>query len=207
MTLRTRTEKAPTASGVDVASFLLVTCTHTHVAIPADIIRGIVKPDDDGKDDALAVLRAHTDVTDLADRFGVSSSSFSSEARIVVCGTHNARRAFRVHAIVGLEDVESTRIKPLLPHFIGPEREWFSGMFLFRETIALVVQPSWLLSDDRQRGGLLGRQSTVEPEQALLAAPVLSHRTGGYVSGSPDELDVIELEEATDADDLPWAQL
>lgn len=207
MTLRTRTEKALMASGVDVASFLLVTCTHTYIAIPAGIIRGIVKPDDDGKDDALAVLGAHTDVTDLTDRFGASSSSFSSEARIIVCGTHNARRAFRVHAIVGLEDVESTKIKPLLPHFIGPEREWFSGMFLFRETIALVVQPSWLLSDDRQRGGLLGRQSAVEPEQAPFPAPVLSHRTGGHVPGSPDEFDVIELEEATDADDLPWAQL
>ncbi len=119
----------------------------------------------------------------------------------------HARRAFRVHAIVGLQEVESTRIKPLLPHFIGPEREWFSGMFLFRETIALVVQPSWLLSDDRYRGELLGRQSTVEPEQAPCAAPVLSQITGGHAPGSPDQFDVIELEEATDADDLPWAQL
>ncbi len=206
MTLRTRTEKAQPASGVDVASFLLVTCTHTHLAIPADIIRGIVKPDDGGKDDALAVLGAHADVTDLADRFGVSCSSFSSEARILVCGTHDARRAFRVHTIVGLEDVESTRIKPLLPHFGGPEREWFSGMFLFRETIALVVRPSWLLSDDRQRGELLGRQLTVKPEQAP-PAPVLSRITGGHVAGSLGQFDAIELEEATDADDLPWAQL
>ncbi|MGH7231799.1 MAG: chemotaxis protein CheW [Nitrospiraceae bacterium] len=203
MSLRTHREKAPTVIDTHITSFLFVMCGETHVALPAGIIRGIVRPDDQGISEALTLLDVRTPVADLAARFGLPSS-FSADPRIVVCGMGEARRAFMVGAIVGLEDIESSKIRPLLPHFTGPERHWFSGMFLFRETVALAVEPHWLLSEDQTRLNV----SPVEECGRQRHGGTASSPSGAYsLPSGPGQLDILELEEATDADDIPWAQL
>ncbi|HJU05033.1 MAG TPA: chemotaxis protein CheW, partial [Nitrospiraceae bacterium] len=138
MSLRTQTDTGQTTTVSSATSFLLVVCGETYLALPAGLIRGIIKWDDADKAAALERLAARTRVMDLAERLGLPSIS-SSEARILVCGGNSVCRAFLVTAIVGLEDIESAMITPLLPHFTGLERQWFSGMFLFREAVALVL--------------------------------------------------------------------
>jgi hypothetical protein len=115
--------------------------------------------------------------------------------------------AFRVDCVLGLHDMDATKIRPLLPHFIGAERRWIAGLFSFQQTVALVLHTGWLLSNDR------GRQA--------LSSPVLELKTHGarpeavlpsvmdVMAARRDSLDwnVLEFEEVTDADDTPWAQI
>ena len=194
MGLRSRFETLPVAAGVQVASFLLVTCGPTHLAMPAGIVRGIVRLDHNRLNAALAVLGVRSSVIDLAELFGLSPSSRSAESRIVVCGMQSTRQAFSVGSVLGLEDIETTKITALLSHFVGPERQWFTGMFLFRETVALIIGADWLFSIDHQR--LAGDVSGV---------------SAGMIGATPEahsaQSDIIDLEEATNADHLPWAEL
>jgi hypothetical protein len=90
---------------------------------------------------------------------------------------------------------------PLLPHFVGPERQWFSGMFLFRKTVVLIINPGWLLSEDRQLwlSSDYGASSVEDHHSQRSDMPNPGSKT--------DMPAVIELEEATNAEDLPWAEL
>ncbi len=205
MSLRTQTDKGPLVSAY-VTSFLLVVCDKTYLALPAGMIRGIIKRDDADKVDALAMLEVHTRIMDLTERLGLASSP-SSEARILVCGGEPLRRAFLVTAIVGLEDIESATITPLLPHFTGPERQWFSGMFLYRESVALVLNPSWLLSEDLDCDGDLVRMPAIQDREWMAVASAPSGMAARQCQVKIDYFDPLELEEASDADDIPWAQL
>jgi len=66
--------------------------------------------------------------------------------------------------------------------FQGEERGWFTGVFLFQDAMACLVNLDWLL--DRHTGSRIG---------ALLMQP---EATG---------TEVLELEVASDGDDAPWA--
>jgi hypothetical protein len=39
---------------------------------------------------------------------------------------------------------------PLPTQFRSEERRWFGGLFLFRETAALVLNPGWILEESRR---------------------------------------------------------
>ena len=116
------------------------------------------------------------------------------------------------------------RITPLPPHFAGVEQSWFTGLFLFRDTVALLINPGWLLS---QTMDAFVAQSLPEqtapgeqpvPDQAAAApagAPAPSRKKGRRkpvvtASGEEAALEVLEnlvLEESADAEDsqTPWA--
>jgi hypothetical protein len=140
-----------------------------------------------------------------------------------MCGAQETLRAFIVDEVCGLTDVPATAIRSLPPHFAGPERGWFSGLFLFRDAVALVVQPSWLLGhvtaapalvhsepppskpvaasivSTRETSAVPSRETPDVPRRETPAPNVMS--SGG---GSPE---IVELEEASDAEDTPWADL
>jgi hypothetical protein len=186
-----------------VRSFLVVTCGGTRLAIPGEIIRGIVRPEEGAVPDALRSLNVNR-VGELADRLGLTSTVSASDP-ILICGTAAFRRAFRVGGVAGLHDVRVECIFPLLPHFRGPERHWFSGMFFYSDSVALVIDSRWLLGQD------LGPDQTADSAAAPTASDEARACSAQWLASDglsdPMRFDLIELEEATDADDLPWAEL
>src|SRR5918998_6837338 len=173
--------------------------------MPAGIVPGIVRLDHNRLNAALAVFGVRSSVIDLAELFGLSPSSRSAESRIVVCGMRSTRQAFSVGSVLGLEDIETTKITALLPHFVGPERQWFTGMFLFRETVALIIGADWLLSIDHHRYTSPDRQPI--PGTLQMLAGDVSGVTADMIGATPEahsaQSDIIDLEEATNADHLP----
>jgi hypothetical protein len=209
VSLRTHKEPISPLDTSTTKQFLIITCGATRLAVPAEIIRGIVRPDDVGVAETLAALGVTSRVTDLAERFGVPGLSSSTEARIVACETRGINRAFHVTGIIGLHDLDARHIAPLLPHFTGPERRWFAGMFLFHETVALVVDAGWLLSLDHGARPAPVYHSTIEHERNRPSAgpPVPQKAARDALNHSDGKLDVMELEEVSDAEDIPWAEL
>jgi hypothetical protein len=223
MGLRGRTEKVAPALGA--MQVLVVACGKTYLAIPGAIVRGVVEFGDAVEARIVSLFGEACRVTDLAARLGLPPAVLTPDMRIILCGEHRARQAWRVDRTMGLEDVDLQRITPLPPHFVGVEQSWFTGMFLFRDTVALLINPGWLLSQtmDAFVAKTLAEGATLEEQHALEApaAPVEKPKPapGGRkrprkqvetTTGEAGSLDVLEslvLEESTDVEDnqAPWA--
>ncbi|MGH7255455.1 MAG: chemotaxis protein CheW [Nitrospirales bacterium] len=188
---------APVVHGRQVV--VVVASGETWFALPADILRGIVRPEE-----AAARVGGPCPLIDLASRFHLPPSGLSTDSRVLLCGTTDVDQAVRVDQVVGLSDVEDLRIDPLPPQFSGAEREWFLGLFPFRDSIALVVNPDWLLSEG---GGLsLARTHVLDLPDSVRSAPELVPLSRGIQPG-PLSDSIKPLEGASDADDLPWPQI
>jgi CheW-like protein len=164
MSLRNRTDKA--APTLDTMQVLVVACGKTYLAIPGAIVRGVVEFAEAVEARIVSLFGEACRVTDLAARLGLAPVVLTPDMRIILCGEHRARQAWRVDRTLGLEDVDMQRITPLPPHFAGVEQSWFTGLFLFRDTVALLINPGWLLS---QTMDAFVAQSL--PEQTVLEEP------------------------------------
>lgn len=194
-----RTETKSRASST--TRFLVVMCEETCFALPADIVHGLMTLEEAGPAEAVTTLGVTYHLRDMAAHFGLPPISSAPESRIILCTIGNFHKGLRVSQVLGLADVDNERVRPLPPHFVGPERKWFAGLFLFRETVALMVNPAWLLSEERGPAQL--PQLRASPVTALA-----SSHAAVVVNGTPSRpsVEVVKLEEAPDADDTPWAQ-
>lgn len=185
----------------------MVGCGEMCFAIQADAVRTVMSPDEGDLDAVLASFGIKDLPVHLAERFGLTGSYLSPESRIVVYGMQGTYLAVRVDRVLGLHDVDSTKVRPLLPHFIGPERRWIAGMFLFQQTVVPVLHTGWLLSDDRgsRPSGtavleLAGDRRPFEPSRPTVVDITAARRESLDWNG-------MNFEEVTDADDTPWAQI
>jgi hypothetical protein len=211
---------------------LVVACGKTYLAIPGAIVRGVVEFGEAVETRIVSLFGETCRVTDLAARLGLPPAVLTPDMRIILCGEHRARQAWRVDRTLGLEDVDLQRITPLPPHFAGMEQSWFSGLFLFRDTVALLINSGWLQSQtmDAFVAQSISDQTASEelpvPDQAVAAmadtpAPAETATpsparkkgrrkpavTAGGEEASLDVLENLVLEESADAEDsqTPWA--
>jgi chemotaxis signal transduction protein len=135
-------------------------------------------------------------VTDLAERLELAQVSKTGQARVILCSMGGRRAAFPVDAVAGLVDVQRSQVVPLAKQFRGQERQWFHGVFPFEETGALVVNVDWVVkTGDRPALVTADLQTTaVVPSKPRSKPRVVD--IGG-----------IQLEEATDAENTPWASI
>lgn len=212
--------RAAAAPSVAEAQFVVVRAAGGNFALPSDVIRGILPLEEAGSAESVAFQGQDLPLRNLAGRFGWSSRPPAAETRIVLCGVQDTVRAFIVDEVSGLAEVPATAVRPLPPHFVGPERGWFSGLFLFREAVALVVHPAWLVGLVTSVPAL--DQVDPPPVQDVPVAPVQaapavlnamavppSHPAPvvQVIHAEQTGSDVVELEEASDAEDTPWAEL
>lgn len=155
--------RAETATEV-MERLLVVTSGPTTVALTAPLIEDILSPEE--SDAAMVVTDQEVTyrVSDLASQLGQAPGIKAPGSRVVLCGCGNRHRGFRVDRLLGPADVDPRHIRPLPPHFTGEERGWFKGYFLFRDTIALLVNPDWLLDHeaDADASGSLADANRVE---------------------------------------------
>ncbi|HEX9742268.1 MAG TPA: chemotaxis protein CheW [Nitrospiraceae bacterium] len=225
MSLRGRLDKV--APSLGTMQVLVVACGRTYLAIPGAIVRGVVEFGDAVEARIVSLFGESCRVTDLAARLGLPPATLTPDMRIILCGEHRARQAWRVDRTLGIEDVDLQRITPLPPQFAGVEQSWFTGMFLFRDTVALMINAGWLMSQtmDAFVAKTLAEGAMLEEQHALAQAPVAMDeatkpRAAGRkrprkpaeaAAGEAASLDVLEslvLEESTDVEDnqAPWAE-
>ncbi len=127
------------------ARFLLVGLHDTILAIWADTVRGVLTPAEVPRDRSVVLLGEAYEETNLAVRLGLRDVRPTAEARFVLCSRGQARCVVSVERVLGLTDVRGQDILPLPSMMVGKERLWFRGVFLFREGMALVLNPDWLV--------------------------------------------------------------
>lgn len=205
MGLRSRAA-TPAVAVAGTRQYLVATCSGVYFAIPAEIVRSILQLGEGVAETARSAFGLKASPSHLAERFGLTGSYLSPEARIVVCGVRLAYQAYFIDALEGLYDVQASQLKPLPSAFTGPERRWFTGLFLFREGVSLVVNSEWLLDSDNNQSACHSA-SGIEPVGSSAAQKLSSHVASSAVATSEDIVDLLNLEEATDAEDTPWAQI
>ncbi len=170
MSLRShKTVAIPVSTSVRL---LVADCGNTYLAVPADAVRGILKPEQISDDDVLSFLGVSYPRVDLAGRFGLRRNVSGAETRVILCSEGNRHCAFRVDQVIGLVEVGRSSMLPLPAQFRGEERRWFGGLFLFRETVSLVLNPRWILEESR-------RASTEHQPDAALTSPSAAPRLLG----------------------------
>jgi chemotaxis signal transduction protein len=143
MSLRGR--HARTVSAAPTVRFLLVTAGGTHFALPADRIQGLLTREEAGSAGPVSLQNATYPAIDLAGRLGLAQDAEGPDARTVLLSHGTAKGNIRVAEVHGLKELEQSHVLPLPRHFQGEERTWYEGMVLFEETMALVLNPVWLL--------------------------------------------------------------
>jgi len=175
--------------------YLLVTAGQTTWAFPAEVTRGMVRPDDGSGGNVFSGV-THP-VVDLAQHFGLTGGGEGSESSVIMCGGDQAQHAFKVDRVLGFTDLERKDLRPLPLHFAGSERSWFSGLFLYQDTLALAVDARWLVS----REALPEPRLSLEPGETHTATPELVRPVSAGGSG-----EVRPIDEADDVEEVPWAE-
>lgn len=207
MSLRGRTAGATVL--VAEAQFLVVVSGGVPVAIPSDLVRGILQPEDSPREQTITWLGVAYPLTDLADRFGWPRAAWTAETRAILCGLGERMLALSVDQVLGLTDVDRRQIKPLPPHFSGPEREWITGLFLFRESVALVPDPAWLIGPQQEEARPTALIEPLEPIRASVPRGVRQEPEAVEAEevNLADQLDVEPIEDMNDAENAPWADI
>ncbi|MET0513955.1 MAG: chemotaxis protein CheW [Nitrospiraceae bacterium] len=124
---------------------LVVACGPYVLAVPADWVRSILTQRETGCGETISSGGVAYPVTDLAARLRLPSLTSTAETRIILYGNEKCVCAFAVDRVLELVEPERHELRPLPTQFRNAERHRLAGFFLYRETMALVVNPRWLL--------------------------------------------------------------
>jgi chemotaxis signal transduction protein len=137
---------APSADKLG-ARFLVARLHDTTIGIWAETVRSVLTPGEVQLGQDLVLLGERYVHTSLARRLGLRECSLTADSRYVLCSRGQARCVVPVDEVIGLMDIRRQDILPLSSLFTGDERLWFRGLFLFQNTMALVVNPDWLVQN------------------------------------------------------------
>jgi hypothetical protein len=165
-----------------ISRYLIVACGDLHLALPEAVIRRVLSAEE-VVDRPADPAPERSSITALAARFEQPAPPETAETRVIEVGRSAAQQAFLVEKVLGFADLRSDLRRPLPRHFRAAERRWFAGLFLFRDTIALILNPQWLLEEES------------DGEDDCRS------------DGTGTELFKMELELAADGDDAPWADV
>ena len=124
---------------------LVVACGPCVLAVPADWVRSILTQGEVGYGETVSSGGVIYAVTDLTAHLRLPPLTPSTETRIILYGNEKRVCAFAVDRVLELVEPERHDLRPLPTQFRNAERHRLAGFFLYRETMALIVNPGWLL--------------------------------------------------------------
>ena len=148
-----------TAATEQTASFLVVRFGKNYFALPSQGVRGVLTREAAGRGQTVTAVGVTYQDVDLAGRLLTVLDLTHPDIRTVLYSNGQSHGALRVEEVIGMIDVERKQCKPLPPHFHKDERKWISGTLFFREHLALILNPEWVL-------GELGEEMSVTTESA-----------------------------------------
>lgn len=153
-----RGHRIGSALQVPIERFLIVGMDTQQFALSAELVQGLLTLEESGSAGALMVQGQEYPVLDLADRLGLARAGDGPETRRVLLAQAGIRACIRVDRVYGLVEVERTRVLPLPRQFRSEERNWYVGLILYGEGVAVALHSMWLLSGVLQGNGGLTAQ-------------------------------------------------
>jgi chemotaxis signal transduction protein len=82
----------------------------------------------------------------LTDLLEVSPSEDSVDRRVLLLAHQDRYGSIGVDRVHGQVACQASEIVPLPLHFQGAERDWYQGMIVFQESVAMILNIPWALS-------------------------------------------------------------
>ena len=153
-----RGHRIGSAAHVPIERFLIVEIGSQQFALSADLVQGLMTMEESGFVNTLTVQGQDYPSLDLGDRLGLAQAGDGPETRMVLLAQAGIRACIRVDQVHGLVEVERPRVLPLPGQFRSEERNWYVGLILYGEGVAVGLHSRWLLSGAMQgHGGWLNQ--------------------------------------------------
>ncbi len=158
MSLRGHNRGEGAAAHVPTERYLIVSIDGQRFALSADLIQGLLTPEESRSGETFAVQGRDYAPLNLAARLGLAEAGDGPESRMVLVARAGIRACIRVAQVHGLVEFDRTRVLPLPCQFRGDERTWYSGLILFEDSVAVGLHADWLIEGVAQaQGALTGR--------------------------------------------------
>jgi len=125
--------------------FVIITVGQRLFAIDADAVQGIMEAPDVGSTLVPIFNGDAYQGIDLVSRLAIKSTQEERVSQIVLLMRDHMRGSLRVEQVHGRMNLHPSQILPLPLHFQGAERDWYHGMILFERSVAVILNPAWLL--------------------------------------------------------------
>jgi len=155
----------------DTSRFLIVGVSGIPMALHADSVQGLLTIEETGSDRSPVVHGQTYLAIQLCDRIGLSPDQDGAETRVVLLSSGSARGSLRVAKVYGLEEVGRSRLLSLPPQFRSEEREWYRGILLLEEGVALILDLAWLIGANRSAHVNMGHEGRDESSRLLDVRP------------------------------------
>ncbi len=148
-----RESMTETASPVSRSRFLIVTLGGRHLALEAESVCGLLTLDDCGNIEDPTIQGMTYRAINLVERLDIRNDQDGPTAHVVLLSERDARGSIQVARVEGLLELQQSQVLPLPMQFRGPERHWYHGMILFAQSIALVLNTTWVLREHTSGSG------------------------------------------------------
>ena len=143
MSIQEQGISVPSASSS--ARFLIVTIGGRYLALDAGSVEGVLTITELESDEDPAIQGVIDRTVSLVMQLGGSDVSTHPTTRVVLLTDREMRGSIRVNEVHGILEIQQSQILPLPPQFSGVERDWYRGMILFEKSIAMILNPTWVL--------------------------------------------------------------
>jgi chemotaxis signal transduction protein len=110
----------------------------------------------------------------LADRLALSSDANGPDTRIVLLACGGLQGSIRVAHVRGMLEVDQSQVRPLPQQFRGEEQDWYRGVILLEETVALLLNTAWVLQGAGADQGVSSRECQERAPRLLAVRPDLA---------------------------------
>lgn len=143
MSIQEQSVSAPAASSS--RRFLIVTISGRYLAVDAGSVEGVMTIAELEQSEDPATQGVIERTVSLVTQLGSSDVPTHPTTRVVLLTDREMRGSIRVSDVHGILDIQQSQILPLPPQFSGVERHWYRGMILFEKSIAMILNPTWVL--------------------------------------------------------------
>ena len=157
-----RGHRIGSAAHVPVERFLIVGIDTRQFALSAELVQGLLTMEERGSVSTLTVQGQEYSPLDLGGRLGLAQAGDGPETRMVLLAQAGSYACIKVDQVHGLIEVDRTRVLPLPRQFRSEERNWYVGLILYGEGLAVGLHSRWLLS-----GAMEGHRGLLNQEQRL----------------------------------------
>lgn len=145
MSIQKQGAPAPVASSS--LRFIIVAIGRRYLAFEAGCIKGVLTVEELECGKNPAVRGAVDRTVDLMMQLNLADVPALPNTPVILLADQGIQCSMRVSHIHGRLEIQPSQILPLPAQFSSVERHWYRGMILFDKTIALILNPTWVLGE------------------------------------------------------------
>jgi hypothetical protein len=127
--------------------FVVVTLGARLLAFDAEAVKGSLATGDGGAAEGVIAEGILYKSVDLSGRMALPTYAGDLNGPVLLLSQGGLYGCIRVDRIYEPVERAPSQVLPLPPHFQGAEQQWYRGMILFEQSVAMVLKVEWVLEE------------------------------------------------------------